>query len=157
MTDEQSDQAMATNRGNGSEAYDRDRGNGAERYDRMETVSGIAGDAREAAQSQLDEVKDRAAGSANQTADAARQAARTLRDGDQAWLANLVERGAEGLGDFANTLRGNDLNGLLRRAEELARSQPVLFAGGAVVLGFALTRVARAAATRPADGREYVS
>lgn len=122
----------------------------------METVSDIGEDAREAAQSQLDEAKDRAAGGVNRTADAARQAAHTLRDGDQAWLASLVERGAEGLGDFANTLRGNDLNGLLRRAEEFARSQPVLFAGGAMILGFALTRVARTAVARPADRREYL-
>ena len=143
MADEQSDPPLRS-----------DRGNGSGQHDPMD-ASSAAGQVGEAAQSQLDETKRGAADSARQAADAARDAASNLRDRDQAWLANLVERGAAGLSDLADTLRSNDLSGLLRRTEDFARSQPVLFAGGALALGFALTRVARTAVTRTAEGRKY--
>jgi hypothetical protein len=132
-----------------------DRGNGSGQHDPMQAASSAAGQASEAVQGQIDEAKRRAADGARQAADAAREAARNLRGGDQAWMAGLVERGADGLTDLAETLRSNDLSGLLRRAEEFARTQPVLFAGAALALGFALTRAARAATTQTTERREY--
>jgi hypothetical protein len=56
-------------------------------------------------------------------------------------MAGLVEQGADRLADLAWTLRENDLRTLLGRVEGYARSQPVLFTGAAVALGFMLTRV----------------
>jgi hypothetical protein len=85
----------------------------------------------------------RTAETARRAADAARDAAQNLR-ANEAWMASLVEKGADGLSTLAETLRQNDLKHLLSRAEDFARKQPVLFAGAAVALGFTLSRAARA-------------
>lgn len=87
--------------------------------------------------------RPRAAGTTEHTADAVRQAAEKLR-GEEPWLAGLIEHGADSLDDLAQTLRNNDLRTLLGKVEGFARSQPVLFTGAAMALGFALTRVVTA-------------
>jgi hypothetical protein len=94
----------------------------------------------------------RAADGAQHAADAARQAAEKLR-GQEAWMAGLVEQGADRLADLAQTLRNGDPRTMLAQVEDFARRQPVLFTGAAMVLGFALTRAAGMTATavaRPA-------
>ncbi len=93
-----------------------------------------------------------AADTAEHAADAVRQAAQNLR-GQEAWIANLIEQGADKLSDLAQTMRTTDLRTLLTRVEEFARSQPVLFAGAAMALGFAMTR-AVGAATRSSNESE---
>lgn len=100
----------------------------------------------------VDDIRDRvsslrpqAAAGVEHAADAARQAAGSLR-GDEAWLAQIVEQGADKLSGLAQTLRTNDLQTLLSKTEQFARQQPVLFAGAAMALGFALTRAAASAA-----------
>jgi ElaB/YqjD/DUF883 family membrane-anchored ribosome-binding protein len=93
-------------------------------------------------------------------AEAARRAVGSLRD-EEAWLAHLVEQGADKLSDLAQTLRTNDLQTLLSRMERFARQQPVLFTGTAMAIGFALTRataaVTRGAATQPSQEAADVS
>jgi hypothetical protein len=83
----------------------------------------------------------RAADSAQHAAEAARQAAENLR-GQEAWMAGLIEQGADRLAGLAQSLRNKDPRTLLSDAEEFARRQPVLFTGAAMILGFALTRAA---------------
>ena len=90
---------------------------------------------------QMQKQSARAADSAQHAADAARQAAESLR-GQEAWMAGLVEQGADRLAGFAQTLREKDLRSLLADMEDFARRQPMLFTGAAMVLGFALTRAA---------------
>lgn len=94
----------------------------------------------------MSSLRPQAADGVQHAADAARRAAGSLR-GEEAWLAQLVEQGANKLSDVAQTLRTNDLQSLIRRTEQFARQQPVLFTGAAMAIGFALTRAA-AAATR---------
>jgi len=110
----------------------------------------IAGDVREQVHAQ----SSRAADSAQHAADAAQQAADRLRgQGQEAWMAGVVEQGANRLADLARTLRSSDARTMLAQVEDFARRQPALFAGAAVALGFALTRAAgmtATAATRPA-------
>ena len=72
-------------------------------------------------------------------------------EGQQDWLAQLVERGADELGNLASTVRSNDLRGLIGKLEDMARRQPVLFVGAAMAAGFAgarLGKVAMAGASR---------
>jgi ElaB/YqjD/DUF883 family membrane-anchored ribosome-binding protein len=111
--------------------------------DLKEAVSYAANETREAVESELDVQRLRTAETARRAADAARDAAQNLR-ANEAWMASLVEKGADGLSTLAETLRQNDLKHLLSRAEDFARKQPVLFAGAAVALGFTLSRAARA-------------
>jgi ElaB/YqjD/DUF883 family membrane-anchored ribosome-binding protein len=88
----------------------------------------------------------RAADSAQHAADAARQTAETLR-GQEAWMAGLLEQGADRLGELARSLREKDPRTMLADVEDFARKQPILFAGAAMALGFALTRAAAMTAT----------
>jgi hypothetical protein len=101
----------------------------------------------------------RAADSAQHAADAARHAADTLRE-QEAWMAGLVEQGANQLAGFAQTMRDKDFRTLLADVEDFARRQPMLFTGAAMVLGFALTRAAgmaaKSTARATAQGQEGV-
>lgn len=98
--------------------------------------------------------RPRAAGTTEHAADAVRQAAEKLR-GDEPWLAGLIEQGADGLDDLAQTLRNNDLRTLLGKVEDFARSQPVLFTGAAMALGFALTRAVTAGSDTKESRNEH--
>ena len=100
--------------------------------------------------------RPRAADTAQHAADAAREAARKLK-GEEAWMAGLVEQGADRLSDFAQTLRNNDLRSLLSSVEEFARRQPVLFTMGAAALGFALTRTVGLAAQGGSRAAEHTA
>ena len=117
-------------------------------------VRDTASDMMGRAQQQAESGKDQAADQMDKASEAIRQAARQMED-QQAWMAGLVERGADELARFADTLRQNDLRSLLQSAEDFARRQPMLFAGGAFALGFAAMRATRAglsaAAPRAAD------
>ena len=108
-----------------------------------ESIATAAGQIREGIGSQAEVQKDQVADRASRIADAVRDAARGMPQQD-AWVAGLIERGAGELASLAETVRRNDLRSLLNHAEEFARKQPALFAGAAAVLGFALTRAARA-------------
>jgi hypothetical protein len=66
-------------------------------------------------------------------------------EGQQDWLAQLVERGADELGNLASTVRSNDLRGLISKLEGMARRQPVLFVGAAMAAGFAGARLGKVA------------
>ena len=66
-------------------------------------------------------------------------------EGHQDFIAHLVERGAAELSVLANTLRSNDLRGLLGSLQDLAQRQPALFAGASLAAGFALARVGKVA------------
>jgi hypothetical protein len=66
-------------------------------------------------------------------------------EGQQDWLAQLVERGADELGNLASTVRSNDLRGLIGKLEDMASRQPVLFVGAAMAAGFAGARLGRLA------------
>lgn len=71
-------------------------------------------------------------------------------EGQQDWVAHMVERGAAELSTLATTLRTNDLQSLLSNLGGLARRQPALFVGASMAAGFALTRVGRLAVSTPA-------
>jgi hypothetical protein len=63
----------------------------------------------------------------------------------QDWLAQMIERGAGELGTLATTLRSNDLQGLLGKLDELARSHPAVFVGAAMAVGFGAARLGKTA------------
>ena len=120
--------------------------------DGPETAHGVAGQAVDDIRTRAEGQKERAADSAQHAAEQAREAAHNLR-GDEAWMAGLIEQGADKLTDLAQVLRKNDLATLLTRTEDFARRQPVLFTGAAMALGFALTRAVSAAQWNSATPR----
>ena len=72
-------------------------------------------------------------------AERAQTSAGDLRE-QEAWLGNLLGRGANELQGLAEEIRRNDVADLLGSVEVFARRQPALFMGASVALGFALTR-----------------
>jgi hypothetical protein len=70
---------------------------------------------------------------------------------DQSWLSDLTTSGANRLTEFAETLRQNDLQGLLHRVGGFARKQPALFFGTSMIAGYALARTAQASVGRAAS------
>jgi hypothetical protein len=66
-------------------------------------------------------------------------------EGQQDWIAHMVERGAAELSALATTLKTNDLQSLLGSLGSLARRQPALFVGASMAAGFAMARVGRIA------------
>jgi hypothetical protein len=127
-------------------------------------VRQAAGDAASRGARLADEAKDKAldaaeggrdqiAGRLDDLADAVGRSGKEL-EGHQDWLAIVVERGAEELRSLASTVRSNDLRALLGKLEDMARRQPVLFAGAAMAAGFASARLGKAAMTGGVEGQD---
>jgi hypothetical protein len=111
------------------------------------SAAGSAGDAISAAASSgKDQIAARVANVAHRLDGSADELRR-----DEAWLAELIGQGAQRLGRLADELRDQDVRGLLQQVEEFGRREPAIFAGAAVALGFALTRLARASSPPQAD------
>lgn len=114
--------------------------------DAMARGSSLAEDARSRLASGVQAEKDDLAGRLQDVAQAVHRSGEQL-EGHQDWLANLVEKGADELGALANTVRTNDLRGLMSSLEDLAHRQPALFVGAAMATGFAMVRLGRVAAS----------
>jgi hypothetical protein len=113
---------------------------------RAGSVAGALGDkAAAVAESQKSQLADKL----EDVAKAVHRSSEAL-EGQQEWVAHMVERGAAELSTLATTLRTNDLQSLLGDLGSLARRQPALFVGASMAAGFALTRVGRLAVSAPA-------
>jgi hypothetical protein len=104
----------------------------------------VAGQVKDAARAATEKGKDKIAGRLEEMAGAVHRSGEQL-EGQQDWLAQLVERGADELAQLASTVRSNDLKGLLGKLEDVARRQPVLFVGAAMAAGFASARLGKVA------------
>jgi len=94
--------------------------------------------------------RDTAAEEVGSIAAALRTAAGELRGG------SLQERTfsqlADGLADASDKMRGKDMGAMLGEVNGFARRHPLAFLGGAALLGFAATRVAKASADGATQG-----
>lgn len=104
----------------------------------------VAGDVKDRLLSVAEESKDGVAERMADAADAVHRSGEQL-EGHQDWLAQLVETGADELGNLASAVRSNDLRGLIGKLEDIARKQPVLFVGAAMAAGFASARLGKVA------------
>ena len=68
---------------------------------------------------------------------------------DQPTISNLAESAAEQADRLAAYLRENDARQMLSSVEDMARRQPLLFLGGAFVLGVATARIFKAGSSTP--------
>lgn len=101
----------------------------------------MANSARETAESTAEAVADRA----SRAADTLRDAAASLRDGS--FQERSFGQLAASLADASDAIRDKDLGQLSRDVSNFARRNPLLFAGGAALLGFAVARMM----TKPGD------
>jgi len=106
-------------------------------------VSGLGSTIKQGLSDQVERQRDGIADRLNVVAERVQQTAGDLRE-HEAWLGNLLGRGAAELQSIADEIRRNDVPGILGSVEVFARRQPALFMGATVALGFALTRVVSA-------------
>jgi hypothetical protein len=100
-------------------------------------------DAKDSAQSLVNEKKDVAADELHNVAGALRSAAQR-RSGDDDPLLGLTGSAADGLERLSSALRNKDLGVMMRDMESFARAQPVAFFGLALATGFLAVRFMKA-------------
>ncbi|MFZ5721213.1 MAG: hypothetical protein ACOY5Y_17265 [Pseudomonadota bacterium] len=87
-------------------------------------------------------------------ANAVRRAGDELAQADQSPASRLVQRAADGLESLSRDLADRDPGDLLNDVRDFGRRHPAAFIGGAVLVGLALGRVARAADASGRDGAD---
>jgi hypothetical protein len=93
---------------------------------------------------QADRGKEQAAQGLTQVADSIRKLSMDM-EGSQPQIASVAETAAEQAERVANYLKQTDAREILDTVENVARRQPLLFLGGAFLLGMAATRLIKAA------------
>lgn len=76
------------------------------------------------------------------------------QEGQQA-AGRVLEQAATGLEQLSDMLRQRDVDSLFDQAGSLLRRQPALFVGGAVAVGFLLSRFFKSSGVRQRDRGEY--
>jgi hypothetical protein len=121
-------------------------------------VGSVAFDVRAAASKKIDqavtEVRAKADGTkadlANEVKDVAtalRRASEELRGGSA--QERTLGQISSSLADASDAIRDKDLGEILRSVSKVARDHPMLFLGGAALLGFAASRYAKASGGQP--------
>ena len=96
---------------------------------------------------QADKVTDQAAEGVGQVADSIRRVSLDMQT-DQPAISNFAETAAEQADRLAAYLRDTDARQMLSTVEDAARRQPLLFLGGAFVLGVAASRLLKAGSSQ---------
>ncbi|QBF33308.1 hypothetical protein [Thalassococcus sp. S3] len=105
----------------------------------------VAQDAASAASRQAEAAKSVAAEELSGVASALRTAAEEMRSGSP--QERTFGQIAEGLADASEAMRNKDLGEMVHDVSAFARRNPLLFLGGAALIGFAATRFAKASDT----------
>jgi hypothetical protein len=115
----------------------------------------VANQAKQQTTSLLASRKDQTADSLDSVAQALRQTSQQLQD-QQGGLSQLGNTAADQVERVSQYLRSRDVNGLVSDAEGYARSNPGIFLGGALALGFVVARFLKSSPPSAGNGR-YVS
>jgi hypothetical protein len=122
-----------------SGTFDRDVGDVAK-----DRAAAVWSDAKQTARNRIAERKQMAASGIDDFAGALRAAADKLQSGQHGGMARLTQSAAGELQHMSGTLRGKDLDTIVRDAESLARRQPLAFFATAVAAGFLAVRFLKA-------------
>ncbi|WP_299288871.1 hypothetical protein [uncultured Tateyamaria sp.] len=107
---------------------------------------GVAQDAAAAAKAQAETAKSSVAEEVSGVASALRTAADEMRSGSP--QERTFGQIAEGLADASDAMRHKDLSEMVHDVSAFARKNPLVFLGGAALIGFAATRFAKASGTQ---------
>ena len=113
-----------------------------------EKAGEIAGRATDIGFQQADKGRDMAAEGITHVADSIRRVSRDMET-NQPKISNLADNAAEQAERLAAYLRDNDARQMINNVEDMARRQPLLFLGGAFVLGVATARLFKAGTSTP--------
>lgn len=114
--------------------------------DAKQQAKSLASQAAEQGKSALNQQKDSAAQRVDNVGGAFRHAADELQEKGQSQTGYYVGMVADQLESLGQQLRNKDANSLIRDAENLSRRSPMLFFGGALLAGFALSRFMKSSA-----------
>jgi hypothetical protein len=116
---------------------------------------------KEAVVGQVNETRDRVLSAKEHTAERIRGVATqlrhlsdTLREEDP-WIADVAQRGSQGVDGLARYVSNATPQSVISDTEQLARRQPALFYGAALLLGLAAGRFVKS--SRPQLGSSYSS
>jgi len=115
-----------------------------------QAVGQVADTTRTAIVDQADRQRFRAADSADQVAGAIRRVSGEL-ESEQPGIASVVDTAAQQTERIGRYLRETDAEQILTGVQDFARRQPLVFFGGAFVLGLAAARFIKAGSTEPAN------
>ncbi|MBM7070080.1 hypothetical protein [Actibacterium sp. 188UL27-1] len=102
----------------------------------------VAQNAASAAKDQAETAKSSVADEMSGVASALRTAAEEMRSGSP--QERTFGQIAEGLADASEAMRDRDLSEMVQDVSAFARKNPLVFLGGAALIGFAATRFAKA-------------
>jgi hypothetical protein len=101
----------------------------------------VAGKAKQKIADQYGEKVSEATNEVQHFASALRRAGQNLRDDGSSTIgASLLTRAADQLESIGSSLNGKDLDAIISDVDRLARRNPAVFAGGAMLIGFAASR-----------------
>jgi hypothetical protein len=106
----------------------------------QQTASQAVDTARQQATSVAAGRKDQTAQSLSSVAQALRQSGQQLQDQGQGPAGQVMDRAADSVERFSGYLQSRTINDIIAEVENVARRQPVAFVGGALAIGFALSR-----------------
>lgn len=109
-----------------------------------QSVGMLAGRATDLGLQQADKAREQAATGLEQVTESIRRVSMDL-EGEQPQIANVVTTAADQAERVAEYLRTTDARQILSTVEDVARRQPLIFLGGAFVLGLAASRLLKAA------------
>lgn len=119
-------------------------------------IGSVASDIKDAAAQKFDEamteVRAKADGAKTDVANEVKDVAMALRRASEEMRGGSAQERtlgtiASSLADASDSLRDKDLGEMVQMVSKVARENPVLFLGGAALLGFAASRYAKASAS----------
>ena len=111
----------------------------------------VAKEATREGQAQVDQYRNVAAQKVDTIAESVKAAAAKLQEGDVGQWSSQIAGMADSMTRFSQGLREKSADEVMHDMNRLARENPAIFVGGAVAIGFGLTRLMRATAQpRPA-------
>ena len=108
------------------------------------TASSIADEVGRTASTQADTLMTRAETTLHQVANAVRNVTEDLRE-QQPQLARAADTATERMEQMADYVGSHRAEDLMNEAQRFGRQQPMVIIGGGLILGFALSRLLRAA------------
>ena len=118
-------------------------------FERAKTIlSELLDAARSAAETILEDQKQRTAERVSGMAEAVRCAAQSLDRSENRAIARYADHAADRIGDFSGLIRERQWSEIVADTEDLARRQPTLFALGGAAIGFFAGRLLAVPADR---------
>ncbi|MGB3223071.1 MAG: hypothetical protein WBB23_09740 [Desulforhopalus sp.] len=125
--------------------YDDKKTHSGQEEQMKEQAEGFKEDTFHTGEKYADQGKNTAADIATDFADALQSAAGELDGKNRNTSAEYVRIASENIRKVSHSLRQKSVNQILNQASSYGRRQPVLFLGGAMLAGYALTRLIKSA------------